>query len=303
VPPPQLRVTPPPAPPPGDDGLDLSDELGEVDFLVQEGVLDEAGETLRNLLSFYPDHPGLRSRLAEVERRAAAAAPALGAASPATPPALAPAPSAALADGAFDIGRELAAELGTEMPPPAEELQYSVEEVFSQFKKGVAQTVKAEDTDTHYDLGIAYKEMGLVDDALQEFETALQGATRRRVIDCLSMVALCHMEKGDAAGAVQAWRRALRSDWLTPETARAVHYELALAHKGAADVEAALWYLNKVVKADPGFRDAAALLASLGGGPGRPPPDAEGGPPPPAPTSTDPRGGGAGGPKRNIGYL
>ncbi len=63
-------------------------------------------------------------------------------------------------------------------PPAADdEFQYSVEDVFSQFKKGVEETVKPEDSDTHYDLGIAYKEMGLLDDAVHEFETALRGTS------------------------------------------------------------------------------------------------------------------------------
>ena len=45
------------------------------------------------------------------------------------------------------------------------DFQYSVEEVFTEFKKGLEKVVKPEDVDTHYDLGIAYKEMGLLDDA------------------------------------------------------------------------------------------------------------------------------------------
>jgi tetratricopeptide (TPR) repeat protein len=252
--------------------LDLSDEMGEADFFIQQGLLDEARETLENLRTFYPGHPEVASRLAELDLRAAA---------PAVP---------LVADGAFDIGKELAAELGSGALPPPEEFQYSVEEVFTQFKKGVAQTVKAEDTDTHYDLGIAYKEMGLLDDALQEFETALLGASRRKEVDCLSMIALCRTEKGDAAGAAQAWRRALRSDHLTPDAARAIHYELATAYRAQGDAESALWYLNKVVRADRTFRDAAAQLAALGGGAGRPPPE-------PADQAS------RGGPKKNIGYV
>jgi tetratricopeptide (TPR) repeat protein len=266
---------PPPAPDDGEEHVDLSDEMGEADFFIEQGLLDEARETLENLRTFYPGHPEVESRLAGLERRLAAAQ------APAQP---------VVADGAFDIGKELAAELDGDQLPAPEEFQYSVEEVFTQFKKGVAQTVRAEDTDTHYDLGIAYKEMGLLDDALQEFETALLGATRRKEVDCLSMIALCRTEKGDAAGAAQAWRRALRSDHLTPDAARAIHYELAMAYRDQGDAESALWYLQKVVRADRAFRDAVAQLAALGGGAGRPPPDAEAQP-------------ARGGPKKNIGYV
>jgi len=280
-PPPERRwrLTPPPAPRPGPEvPADLSDELGEADFFLQQGLVEEARETLQHLLALHPDHADVIARLQQLDRRA-------------TPvPAPAPPPGEP-----FDIGKELAAELGAGPSPSPEEFQYTVDEVFTQFKKGVAQTVRAEDTDTHYDLGIAYKEMGLVDDALQEFETALRGASKKKEVDCLAMVALCRQEKGDGPGAVEAWRRALHSDWLTPEAARAMHYDLALYYREASDREAALWYLNKVVRADRGFRDAAAMLVELGSGPGRPPPGEE-------PALTPAPSAARAGPK-NIGYV
>jgi tetratricopeptide (TPR) repeat protein len=260
-----------------------------VAFFLQQGLFDEAREALRNLTTFYPDHPEVQAQAAELERREAAAHRA----APAAP---GPAPASGTPSGVFDIGKELADELVAEGgAPPPEEFQYTVEEVFSQFKKGVAETVKPEDTDTHYDLGIAYKEMGLVDDALAEFETALKGASKKKEVDCLTMLGLCRMAKGDHAGATQAFRRALRSPDLRPEASRAIHYELALAYEAQGDAEAALWYLQRVVKADASFRDAAARLRKLGGGPGRPPPDPAASAAPGAPP---PRGG-----PQNIGYV
>ena len=135
-------------------------------------------------------------------------------------------------------------------------------------------------------------------DNIKEFETALLGALGRKQIDCLSMIGLCRMEKGDAAGAAQAFRRALKGDGLRPEAARALQYELAVAFQAAGDAQSALWYLNQVVRAEAGFRDAAQRLQKLGGGSGRAPPEpAPAGPPPPG--GGDPRGGA----KKNIGYV
>ena len=283
-PPPVVAPPPPPAAETGYDEEDLDDELAEAEFFIQQGLHDEAREALQNLLAFYPDHARVRAKLAELEQKLA-------------PPPAAPEPPAA-AEETFDIARELAEELGTSASAPAaDEFQYSVADVFDQFKKGVAETVKAEDSETHYDLGIAYKEMGLLDDALHEFEVAMSGRARRKEIDCLTMMAACRMEKGDPAGAVQAYQRALRSDYLTPEAARAVHYEIALAYERAGDPEVALHYLHKVLKADAGYRDAKAIVARLGGGPGRPPPPANGRP-------AEGAGPAAGrGPKKNIGFV
>jgi tetratricopeptide (TPR) repeat protein len=318
-PPRPARAAPPPPPPPPpaeeeEEEIDLSDEIEEAEFFLEQGLLDEARDALQNLLAFYPAHAQVQAKLAEVERKARAAAP---------PPAGRPGAvngeavaAAGTGDAAFDIARELADELG---PPAAgagadDEFQYSVEDVFNQFKKGVEQTVRKEDSATHYDLGIAYKEMGLLDDAVHEFETALGGNDRKKEVDCLSMIGLCRMQKGEAAEAVKAYRRALASDHLSKEAAKAIHYELAVAYEEAGDPQAALYYFQRVAKAAPAFRDAAGRAAALGGGPGRPPPEdaraavrpAAPGPrpadgaPPAAPRPAPPAGGAT---KKNIGYL
>jgi len=292
------------APPPAetdDEEVDLSDEIEEADFFVQQGLLDEAREALQNLLAFYPGHAEVAAKLAELERKARPAPPA-----PQAPAARAGA-SREAGDASFEIARELADEIGPSGGDAVEEeFQYSVEDVFNQFKKGVEQTVKREDSATHYDLGIAYKEMGLLDDAIHEFETALEGNDRRKEVGCLSMIGLCRMAKGDPRDAVKAFRRALASDHLSKDAAKAIHYDLASAYEGAADREAALYYFQRAAKADPAFRDVAKRVAALGGGSGRPPPeDARSAPPRPAGASSAsarpaPPGGA---PKKNIGYL
>ena len=137
---------------------------------------------LRNLLAFYPHHAKLRAKVADLERKPApppppgSTAPRIDEVSASEVPGPVPA-----GEETFDIGRELAEELdASPIAPAADAFQYSVEDVFSQFKRGVAETVKAEDSETHYDLGIAYKEMGLLDDALHEFEVAMSGKWRAR---------------------------------------------------------------------------------------------------------------------------
>jgi tetratricopeptide (TPR) repeat protein len=297
-------VAPRPAPPPRPGPApDLSDELEEADFYSEQGLDDEAREILRGLLARHPSHPAVKERMAALEQRGARA-PARAPAAPERPAA----PAAPGGDEAFDIARELAEELG---PPggvgsAAEDFQYSVEDVFNQFKKGVAETVKPEDTETHYDLGIAYKEMGLLDDAIHEFELALSGHSKKKEVDCLSMIGLCHGLKGDHRAALDAFRRALRSGALTAEAAKALHYELAGAHEALEQPEQALWYLQKIAKVDPGYRDAGGAVARLGGGPGRPPADLEARAAARAAGAAPPRPGerpGGPGAKKNIGYV
>jgi tetratricopeptide (TPR) repeat protein len=324
---------------------DLAEELEEVAFYEGQGLLEEALDAVRDLAEAHPGHPLLAERQADLEAqlraRPAAAAPA--AAPPpepapeaaAEPPPPEPAPEAAAEpspppapEAPFDIGRELAAELGTRgAPAPSpDDFQYSVEDVFDQFKRGVEQAVRPEDSDTHYDLGIAYKEMGLLDDAIGEFHTALAGHQPRREADILTMIGLCQALKGEHREAVQAYRRALHSEYLTGEAAKALHYELGSAHEALGEGAVALWYFQKIAKVDPRYRDVRARVERLGGGPGQPPahaaprPPADGAarPPPaaPAPSAAPdaapdappaPGGGpppeGGPGPKKNIGYV
>jgi tetratricopeptide (TPR) repeat protein len=304
-----LEVVPPPAAPPAqvdEEEADLSDEIEEADFFLQQGLIEEAREALENLQSFYPGHRGVLSRLDELARRLAAHAPV--AASAGAHPAPGPPGAEPAAEPTFDIGRELADELDAAAPPALDdEFQYSVEDVFNQFKKGVAETVKAEDSETHYDLGIAYKEMGLLDDAVHEFETAGRGTNRKREVDCLSMIGACRLAQGRTGEAIEALRRALRSDHLTKEAARAIQVDLGAAYEAAGEPEVALWFLQKVARADPAYRQAGQRVAALGGGPGRPPPNEAGAAPPtplpplvPRPVAAPPA---APGPKKNIGYL
>ncbi|HEY6097987.1 MAG TPA: tetratricopeptide repeat protein, partial [Anaeromyxobacter sp.] len=292
----------PPQPEPEEEEVDLADEIEEADFFVQQGLLDDARDALRNLLAFYPDHPLVNQKLRDLEARTAPPAGGDGVVR-------APVDAAEGSDASFDIARELAELGGGEASSvDDEEFQYSVEDVFNQFKKGVEQTVKPEDSATHYDLGIAYKEMGLLDDAIHEFETALKGNDRKKEVDCLSMIGLCHAAKGDGRAAIGAFRRALGSDHLTKDAAKAIHYEIAAAYEAAGDREAALYYYQRVLRTDPAFRDASQRTAGLGGGPGRAPPDE----PRPRAAGAAARPGGAparpapppsGNAKKNIGYL
>ena len=85
----------------------------------------------------------------------------------------------------------------------------SLEEIFREFKKGVEQQLSAEDYETHYNLGIAYKEMGLVDEAIGEFQLASKDAAR--AVECCSMLGHCFLEKGMPQLAIKWFRKGLEA--------------------------------------------------------------------------------------------
>ena len=214
----------------------------------------------------------LNERLVAMEAAGGAPSEESAPAEEAAPPSVSPVGADEPAGGgdAFDLAAELAGELGElggeeEAPAPAsDDYQVSVEEVFSEFKKGLEKVVKPEDVETHYDLGIAYKEMGLLDDAIGEFVVARQGCLgKKKEIDCLTMTGLLQVMKGDNGAAVDAFRLALTSEHVTSDSEKALRYELGCAHEANGSLGRALFQFNKVSSLDAKYRDVANLVGRL----------------------------------------
>jgi len=92
-----------------------------------------------------------------------------------------------------------------EEPTGNEEADFA--DMLKKFKQGVADNVEAEDYQSHYDLGVAYKEMGLLDEAIAEFQKALRSSEGR--LKSSEALGLCFFEKGQFAVADAILRRAL----------------------------------------------------------------------------------------------
>src|SRR5262249_34953549 len=126
----------------------LDDDLEEADFFVTQGLVEQARELLEELLVRYPNHALVTAKLRD-----------LGSAEGAGPPVSALSEPDADADSATSDGEETAA---------AEPSRRAV----------VEKQIGEEDFETHYDLGIAYKEMGLLDDAIHEFRLVMRAPGR-----------------------------------------------------------------------------------------------------------------------------
>jgi tetratricopeptide (TPR) repeat protein len=157
-----------------------------------------------------------------------------------------------------------------EDPKPTGDEQADFEEMLRRFKRGVADNVEAEDYEAHYDLGVAFKEMGLVDEAIAQFQKSLRGATHRvRSYEALGQC-FVEQEKYPIAGALL--QRATELPGTDDQQLVGVLYLLgfALEHQGRpAD---ALPYYLRVFAVDIEFRDISARVAALG----TPPSDSSG---------------------------
>ncbi|MEM7412953.1 MAG: tetratricopeptide repeat protein [Myxococcota bacterium] len=133
--------------------------------------------------------------------------------------------------------------------------------VFSAFKKGVSETLTDGDHQAHYDLAIAYKEMGLYDDAIHELRAAM--ADPGRTAECLHLIGLCAIDGDQAPLAVEHLEQLLTLDGLHPEQALAGRLDLgrSLQMLGELDGARAAW--QAVAEERPGFQDVESLLAGL----------------------------------------
>lgn len=239
----------------------IEEVLEEAEFFAAQGLFADAEAILTELLRQAPHHVLLRERLAEVQS-AHAQAQASGGATASTfdPP----------SDNAFDIAASLdaldtieAAEQTTapQLDSPGEEVD--VDQVFAKFKEGIKATVDDADAATHYDLGLAYKEMGLLPDARAEFELASRDP--QRTCMCLYMIGTIWLQQADLAAASEAFLQALQAKIKTPDQEKNLEYELALVYEQRGDTKASLYYLQKIAKRDPGFRDVSARIRAMGG--------------------------------------
>jgi tetratricopeptide (TPR) repeat protein len=175
--------------------------------------------------------------------------------------------SAQSSDDFFDLAAELRDELSTVAVPersagPTEE--QSLDEIFEDFKRGVEQQSVKEDVDTHYNLGVAYKEMGLLDDAISEF--IMTPEEEPKYILSRYMLGLCYMEKGDYQNAADEIQNALRNAESLSEEEQdtlGMHYDLGLAYQGAGKLNNAISEFQIVHALDPEYRDTATKLKEL----------------------------------------
>jgi tetratricopeptide (TPR) repeat protein len=131
--------------------------------------------------------------------------------------------------------------------------------------KGVIEKgVTAEDFETHYDLGIAYKEMGLLDDAITEFKAVMKDPTRE--VQCHLMIGLCCLEKGQQTEAIGHFKKGLYVEGITEREALSLYFELGQAYEKLADPREALYYYEKVLKRDPRFRNVEKHIEHIRAG-------------------------------------
>jgi len=155
-----------------------------------------------------------------------------------------------------------------EEKPAAQVEAGPLKEVFDEFRAELGEMgAEDEDLETHYNLGIAFREMGLVEEAISEFQKVAKASERGRPfrysMQCYTLLGLAFMDKGQPSIAALWYERALNLPGIEPESELALRYDLGVAQETAGEVEAALKSFTKVYANNIDYRDVGERIASL----------------------------------------
>jgi tetratricopeptide (TPR) repeat protein len=205
---------------------------------LRENLVGSARLQYHNILKIQPDDPVALEALEKIEtNRVQAETPSKEG------PIIEPPP---MAEGPHPEPTSPSPEERTdEFPPPAE----------------IVQETDDKDFETHYHLGIAYREMELVDHAIAEFETA--SADKEKRFDCLVMLGMCFMEKEEYDKAIHYFNDASHVKKLNKEEMIRLQYRLGLAYESNGLMQEALKAYDQVINLDSNFSDVRNRIERL----------------------------------------
>jgi tetratricopeptide (TPR) repeat protein len=249
--------------------------LALADVLVRSDMPDKARSIYQRVLNLAPEEP--RATVALDTLAGPSAAPsAMPAGTPSAArlplvpprPAATPTPTPSPARSAFvnlgDFLRDAAQPKDTRMVVPEHEPTGDEEADFAdmlrKFKQGLAENVEADDYQSHYDLAIAFREMGLIDEAIAEFQKALGSATNR--LATYEALGQCFVDKKQFKLASSILGRAL-SERASEDQLVGVLYLLGIAAEAQGNPAEALGYYQRVFVVDIQFRDIAERIRAV----------------------------------------
>ena len=217
-------------------------DLEEAEFYFQQGLYEDATRVLDGLLGTVPDCAEALAKLAEIRAVIEAAS------------------QDSQAGEYVDLAGELRDETEAATDAGKAEAFHFDGSLASGPGEGVDQ-IDLEDAESHYNLGIAYKEMGLTDDAIVEFDKAARSPAR--ALDAVTLKGICLAEKGDHAEAEQTFIAGLGSLRLSSAEAASLRYELGLLYQAWQRPQQALEAFEAVAAEDHFYRDVGEKVAAL----------------------------------------
>jgi tetratricopeptide (TPR) repeat protein len=290
----------------------VEEQLEEVDFYIRLGFEEEARATLDEIAAANPEHPELAARYAQLSPETGKAATAVSAPaseetengkieildadehdldwnldSNQTPEPVAEESQVVIGLGPGELRAE---DSGAHIPAPADDrgMEFAAEssalssegptnELFADLLAEIEvpedQETTWEDFENHFGLGIAYREMDLVEDAIKEFQGAVKALDTkkhpREIIQCCGMLSNCFLQKGMPRSAIRWCQAGLNIPEISQHEAMALKYDMGAAHSLAGNPDGALEWYGEIFGVDSGYRDVAQKIDNLKGNPVR----------------------------------
>jgi len=252
----------------------MRQELESVDFYIAQGYADIAVDTLEMLERQFGPHPEIQLRREKLAQRdqpveEAAVFEFGGVEEVAT---ATPVPEAIT----FDADSAYATLAGNDggggnnvgaAKPVAAGIDAGLAELFEEFRVAEEGDEVREDFETHYNMGTAYKEMDLMDESIQEFQTAASlvkpGDGTSRFLQCCNLLGHCFIQKGMPEAAVLWFKKGLQAPGHSEDEYQALRYELASAYEQLGDLKRAREFYTEVYGVDVSYREVAEKLSQL----------------------------------------
>jgi tetratricopeptide (TPR) repeat protein len=250
--------------------------LALADALFRAGTLDKSRAIYQRVLDLAPDDVRVQAALEAFPAPEPEPAPpppaqkgraSVGAARPVAPAAPAP---AGVDDEFVNLGDWLRGDdsqkstrMVVQEQEPSGDEEADFQDMLRKFKQGIAENIDDEDHQSHYDLGVAYKEMGLLDEAIAEFQKALRAPTNR--VPTYEALGQSFMEKEQYPMAATILSRALNERDASEDQLVGVLYLLGRCAEERGQVDAAVEYYHRVFVVDIQFRDVGDRLTALEG--------------------------------------
>lgn len=206
--------------------VEFEEELEEAEFFISQQLIDEAIDIYKQILEKNPEHPVAKKKLKELTKK--------------------------------DAENNEAVE---DLMEKQESLDIPIEQILAESKKQLSKIIDANDAQAHFDLGCAYKDMGLYDEAIEEFKISMQNEEKE--IPALNMIALINLERQRYTDAISIFKKLLNYDEITNEQKMEFIYQIGSAYLKINDKSEALFYLNKIYKQNPNYRNIKQLISLI----------------------------------------
>lgn len=263
--------------------VDITADLEEADFYLQQGLIEEAQQVCNRLKEASPDHAGVLQLQEQIDQRQKDHGTSL---SPQVESDADVAVSVDLGGGILATEMTLDLDLSGiesnidgadsvesfdflnsdgDIDSSLADLHVDVHEDTDQgladSQRGVVTVITDDDTESAYNLGIAYKEMGLVDDAIAEFDKAMNSPARK--IDSISLKAACYIAQQKFDAAEEVLTLGLSDSSLSSQDQVYLYYETGLLYEAWDRFADALSSYQVVADNDPSFRDVSLKIVEL----------------------------------------